>query len=252
LELEQVITKVQRVITDPRMRRSALALGAFAFEHPKMTAVIARVRRERLTYLPLTALSELVDAVLRAERAGQPGAIMEMGVALGGSAIALAKAKTTGRPLKLYDTFTMIPPPGEMDDVDVHSRYETIVSGHSVGIAGDTYYGYRQNLLDEVVESFRRFGIDPVENRVQFVEGLYEDTLKVEFPVAVAHVDCDWYDSVLTCLSAVEPHLVPGGRFVVDDYHQWSGCRKAVDDFFADRDSFRFEHHSRLHVVKQQ
>jgi asparagine synthase (glutamine-hydrolysing) len=38
---------------------------------------------------------------------------------------------------------------------------------------------------------------------------------------------------------------------VIDDYDAWSGCRKAVDTFFADkRGDFRFERHARLHIVR--
>ena len=32
---------------------------------------------------------------------------------------------------------------------------------------------------------------------------------------------------------------VAGGRIVIDDYYAWSGCRRAVDDYFQGRDGFR-------------
>jgi hypothetical protein len=28
--------------------------------------------------------------------------------------------------------------------------------------------------------------------------------------------------------------LVPGGSIILDDYHDWGGCRKAVDQFLAE------------------
>jgi len=28
--------------------------------------------------------------------------------------------------------------------------------------------------------------------------------------------------------------LVPGGICIIDDYGHWAGCRKAVDEYFAD------------------
>jgi asparagine synthase (glutamine-hydrolysing) len=103
-----------------------------------------------------------------------------------------------------------------------------------------------------VRRTFAEFGLPTEANAVELVRGLYEDTLTGDEPVALAHVDCDWYDSVNTCLTRLAPRLVPGGVLVIDDYEHWSGCRRAVDDFFSDkRDSFEFVQKARLHVVRR-
>lgn len=218
---------------------------------PGLEDVITRVRSERLTFLKADALHDLADAVRRVEEAGLPGEIVEAGAALGGSSVVLGVAKAKARPLRVYDTFGLIPPPSEKDGDDVHERYQVIASGQAKGRRGERYYGYRENLLQEVRQSFRRFGVPPKEHRVSFVQGVYEETMtNIDFDVALVHVDCDWYSSVMTCLTQLEPHLVPGGRFIIDDYSDWSGCRTAVDEFFADRPGYCFEWHSRLHVVK--
>ena len=100
--------------------------------------------------------------------------------------------------------------------------------------------------------AFTRHGAPPETSRVALVEGLFQDTLRPDGPVAVAHIDGDWYDSVWTCLERIEPHLPVGGVLVVDDYHTWSGCRDAVDAYFADRRGrYRFERRARLHVVRE-
>jgi hypothetical protein len=75
--------------------------------------------------------------------------------------------------------------------------------------------------------------------------------MQLEEPVALAHLDGDWYESTRTCLTRIAPRLVPGGRIVLDDYDKWSGCRAAVDEYFAGRDGFRFERRSRLHVIRE-
>ena len=62
------------------------------------------------------------------ERARRPGLIIEAARA-GGSAIVMAAAKSGARPMKVYDVFGMIPPPGERDGEDVHERYEKIAGG---------------------------------------------------------------------------------------------------------------------------
>jgi asparagine synthase (glutamine-hydrolysing) len=87
---------------------------------------------------------------------------------------------------------------------------------------------------------------------VQFVAGFYEETLQIDQPVALAHIDCDWHDSVMTCLERIEPHLVKGGLLIIDDYDEWSGCKRAVDSYFANRkDEFDFILKSRLHIVRK-
>ena len=152
--------------------------------------------------------------------------------------------------MKVYDVFGTIPPPTERDGADVHQRYEKIATGEARGPGGETYYGYRDDLYGEVVESFARLGVPADEHNVDLVQGLFEDTIDLDASVALAHLDGDWYESTMTCLTRIAPLLVPGGRIVLDDYYKWSGCRAAVDEYFADRDGFRFERHARLHVVR--
>lgn len=118
------------------------------------------------------------------------------------------------------------------------------------GIVGDEYYGYRSDLLGEVTATLERFGAPPKENRIRLVQGDFRNTLRVEGPVAVAHLDGDWYESTMVCLERIWPHVQSGGRLVVDDYEAWSGCRKAIDEYFSSVKDARFEWRSRLHVVR--
>jgi asparagine synthase (glutamine-hydrolysing) len=216
-----------------------------------MPAIIQRVQADCLTYLDESALHDLHDCVTALERESRQGALIEAGCALGGSAIVIAAAKSKERPLFVYDVFGMIPPPSQYDGPDVHARYATIQSGRSEGIGGNKYYGYEDDLLGKVKENFRRNGIDPEAHNVHLLKGLFEETLQVQGAVALAHIDGDWYNSVLTCLRRIEPYLVPGGVLVIDDYDDWSGCRKAVDEYFADRKGqYQFLRRSRLHVVR--
>lgn len=217
---------------------------------PELERVIAGVLEEHLSYLGAVALRTLASAVTEVEAAGVPGLIVEAGTARGGSAIVMATAKSVRRPMKVYDVFGMIPVPGKMDGDDVHRRYETIVSGRAEGVGGETYYGYRDDLVREVTESFTRHGVPIAENNVELIEGLFEDTITLDEPVALAHLDGDWYESTMTCLTRIAPSLARGGRFVIDDYDIWSGCRKAVDEYFAASTDFRFEHRGKLHIVR--
>lgn len=215
------------------------------------TAAIEAVLEADLTYLDRDALLDLSDTVEGIERAGVPGILLEAGTARGGSALVIAAAKRPERALHLYDTFSLIPPPSDRDGSDVQERYEVIASGRATGPGGSRYYGYEEDLLGQIKATFAEHGYPAERHEVRFVQGLYEDTLHPEEPVALAHVDSDWYESVLTCLERVAPRLSVGGRLVIDDYGTWSGAKEAVDEYFAGRGGeFELEQRARLHVVR--
>lgn len=216
--------------------------------------VLRRVQRERLTYLSTAALVDLHDAIERIEANAIPGVLVEAGSALGGSALVMATAKQASRPLRLYDAFGMIPPPNEKDGSTAQQRFAKIASGQAAGIGGARYYGYDNNLLNTVTETLKRFGHASAlaSGHIRLIKGLYDESLHINEPVALAHIDCDWYESVTVCLERIVPHLAVGGVLVIDDYFEWPGCQRAIEDFFAGRSNFVFEWRSRLHVVRQR
>lgn len=203
-----------------------------------------RIRRERLTYLPARKLLRIESALSRIARAGVPGDIVEFGVALGGSAILLAKQAGPDRRFFGLDVFAMIPPPtSERDDGRSKQRYRTIASGGAKGLGDDLYYGYREDLYEHVASQLARYGTPVDGGRINLVRGLFEETLPTLniARVALAHIDCDWYDPVRYCLNETAARLAPGGLIVIDDYHDYEGCRVAVDEFLADRADFLME-----------
>lgn len=199
--------------------------------HEEDAALITRIRTDRLTYLSDAKLVALANACHAIEEEGLPGLFIEAGCALGGSSILMASIKDRRRPFYVYDVFGMIPPPSEQDTEDVHDRYKTIVEGKSSGIDGDEYYGYKDNLYEEVQNNLRQYGIDPKNESVWLIKGLLQDTMHLTQPVALAHIDVDWYEPVMTCLQRIFPRLVVGGSIILDDYHDWGGCRKATDEY---------------------
>lgn len=197
--------------------------------------LIARIRAARLTYCGPPKLENIARLVQDVAAAGITGDFIEAGVALGGSAILLARLKPTHAQLTLYDVFEMIPPPNENDGPDAHARYEVIRNGASPGLGGDTYYGYVDDLRERVQANLEAFGVDLTADHVTLERGLFEDTLHPNRSVAFAHIDCDWYDSVRVCIDRIMPRLSRGGVLVFDDYNSYSGCRRAVDELMAAR-----------------
>lgn len=199
--------------------------------NPEDRELLSSIRSRKLTYLSDKKLATLTSTCRSIEDANLPGIFIEAGCALGGSAIVIATLKSSGRPFCIYDVFGMIPPPTKEDTQAVHDRYRMIVEGKSAGIDGDKYYGYQEDLYDVVQSNLRSFGINLDEQSVSLIRGPVQDTMRVDHSVAFAHVDVDWYEPVMTCLKRIFPNLVVGGSIILDDYHDWGGCRKATDEY---------------------
>ena len=193
--------------------------------------LISKIRKMRLTYLSVSKLYHIIEICNDLKTKNKTGLFIEAGCALGGSAVLIAKQKPTNASLNVYDVFGMIPPPTEEDPKEVHERYRIISEGKSAGIKGDQYYGYEADLYERVKKTLEAFDIEMEKEKVNLIKGLVQDTMEITEPVAFAHIDVDWYDPVKTCLERIFPHLIVGGSIILDDYHDWGGCRKATDEF---------------------
>jgi O-methyltransferase len=220
------LTNLRR-LTWRRVRNATLKLS--------LSACARQVMQSRLTYLSPQKIQVIERAAKHIKREGIPGDFIECGVALGGSAIILSSMLASDRRFHGYDVFEMIPPPGLQDEADAHDRYEVIKSGASSGIGGQEYYGYMHNLRQVVVDNFSKQGLIVDGQRICLHQGLFEDTLNFDAGarIALAHIDCDWYEPVKLCLERIYRHLAVGGYLILDDYNDYRGCRKAADEFLS-------------------
>ena len=218
------------------------------FKKPKIDKLIS----QGLTYLKPTDLLEMEDALLNIKNNGVKGIYLEAGVALGGSAIFTYFYKNPEVEFLLYDVYDMIPAPTEEDGQDVHELYQIIQSGKSSGIAGNTYYGYEDDLINKVKANFQKFQIDINQSNIKFIKGKFQKTMDFQDKsIAFAHIDCDRYDSVKFCLEKIHPQISKGGLMLIDDYFHYSGCRKAVDEFLqANPKQYKRIEKSKLHLIK--
>jgi len=228
--------------------RSLAALGRYSEKLSNFLALSSTARAvssDRLTYLTSVKMRRLEATVTATLNLNVPGHVAEFGIALGGSAIVMAKhARRYKRQFHGFDVFGMIPPPvSDKDDERSRERFEIIASGKSEGILGDEYYGYREDLYGDVCRSFQRYGM-PVDGvTVQLHKGLFSDTLHAfpMEPIAVAHVDCDWYEPVKLCLSEIAKRSGVGSTIILDDFNAWSGCRQASIEFLSVHPEYTFD-----------
>jgi len=171
------------------------------------------------TVVSRSKLNRLYSLARGIEAEGIDGIVVECGVFRGGSAALLAAATSPTRQVYLFDSFKGLPPPGDKD-------------GHARSLYRE---GWCHGTISDVRRICRRVGVD--DSRIHTIEGWFQDTLP-EFPpqpVALLHIDADWYESVRLCLEAFYDRVSPGGSIAFDDYGRWEGCTRAVDEFLAAR-----------------
>lgn len=155
------------------------------------------------------------------------GNFVECGVAAGGSSAMLAWAvrKYSSKPRLVYcfDTFEGMPAPGQEDK---HAGTAAQATGWGEGTCAAP--------LDSLMSLAAKLG---VTEYIRPVKGFFQNTLPATKdrigPIALMHLDGDWYDSTRAILENLYPQAVAGAYLQVDDYGYWDGCRKAIEEFEA-------------------
>jgi hypothetical protein len=175
----------------------------------------------------------LCDAIRYVSARGIAGDIVECGVWRGGSMLAAARTLVAcddvKRTLWLYDTFSGMTPPSDLDRRAVDSiPAATLLSAHDrtedIWAVADL----------EDVRSTMSLSAYP-DDRIRYVIGPVAQTIPDAAPaeIAVLRLDTDWYESTRHELVHLFPRLSPGGVLIIDDYGYWDGARKAVDEYLA-------------------
>jgi hypothetical protein len=179
----------------------------------------------------MSALCKAVEYIISA---GIQGDFVECGVWRGGSMMAVALTllhlEQQNRDLYLFDTFQGMPPPNEVD-IDING----IAAHRLLAEAADDKSRQIWALagLQEVRDNMRLTSYP--EQLIHYVPGRVEETLPSQAPPAIAllRLDTDWYESTAHELNTLWDRLAIGGVLMIDDYGQWRGARRAVDEFVA-------------------
>lgn len=176
----------------------------------------------------------LHHAVRYLQSNGIEGDFVECGVWRGGSMMVAAKTLLTlgdtARTLWMYDTFEGMTAPTEHDVSLKGAKATEKFAKKKTGDDSSTWCLVSQ---EEVEQNVKSTGYPA--DRMKFVKGKVEETLPAIAPdrIALLRLDTDWYESTLHELNTLFPRLVPGGVLIIDDYAEWQGARKAVDEFIS-------------------
>jgi hypothetical protein len=223
----------------PAARKADVYLKVMRAVPPADYLRVSKLRRIRDVWPNSMAgykrLANVYDLANLAEDEKLPGAFVECGVWKGGCIglmAAVAKDRGSPRKIALFDSFEGLPEPGPKDGEEAREYAQGRMDGRMQAI--DQCVGPMEDVKDLF---FNRLGIDPA--RVEFRKGWFQDTVPGSGPsigpIAILRLDGDWYDSTKVCLDGLYDQVVPGGFVVIDDYGFWEGCRKAVDEFLAQR-----------------
>ena len=189
---------------------------------------------QHLTMVDWSGALSVWQAVEHVARNNIEGDFVECGVWRGGTSLLAHKRMTdcglADRNLYLYDTFQGMSDPTS-DDVDIGGAIASqrmVTERKKANTINVWAYATKEdveNNINTVAGSSERF---------RLVEGKVEDTIPSIVPdtISVLRLDTDWYESTKHELVHLYDRLSVGGVLLIDDYGVWTGCKKAVDEYF--------------------
>ena len=164
------------------------------------------------------------------------GDFVECGVWKGGACMIMAesllKFGKRDRKIVLYDTFSGMTEPTENDCISWTGKNMKERWKKSKDKEGNYLWAAS---LDEVKKNMLSTGYP--ENKIEFNKGDVCKTLDTKIPLSVAllRLDTDWYESTKKELEILYPLLNKNGVLIIDDYGHFTGAKKAVDEYFRDK-----------------
>ena len=163
------------------------------------------------------------------------GDLVECGVETGHSLVLFQKIiehyKLKNIKIYGYDTFEGTPLPGSEDK----DKYGKLLMHHYENKTIDkNTSGWNNVSLSEVRSNF--YNNTRSNNNLQLIKGKVEDTLldKKNIPqkISLLKLDTNLYESTKTQLNILSPLVQKGGIIIIDNYFNYSGIKKAVDEYF--------------------
>jgi len=181
--------------------------------HGLAITMVGKRRRDNLRHLLESIVADGIE-----------GDFLEAGVWKGGLCV-LATAlfhayEQTDRCVWIADSFRGIPKATHPVDIEHHSN------AYKLDIL-------TRNSVTEVQASFTKFGLQGAN--IRWLEGWFNETINDrvlgDTRFAAIRLDGDIYEYVKQPLEVLYPRLSKGGYVIIDDYTDWVGSKRAVQDF---------------------
>jgi O-methyltransferase len=196
----------------------------------QLSSTLDRVRP--LSMVDDLGLIHLARVLRTVVRENVPGDVVECGVWRGGAAFMLAdqlkRAAIRDRKVWLFDSFEGLPPAEAVDGASALA--------YSSNTESPGYFDNCRASFEEVQAKAKELGLTA---HTELVKGWFSDTLPAVArrvgPIAILHIDSDWYSSVRACLDHLYEQVSEGGYVVLNDYFTWDGCAIAAHEFLSSR-----------------
>ena len=201
------------------------AVIAASLERRRLRSTFREIYRKFRAYTMLHEGKYVNNLELCFEYKRIPGCVVECGVWRGGMSAGMAEVLGADRNYFLFDSFEGLPPAREELDGTAAVAWQNKTDS-------PTYYNNCTAAETEAAAAMKLSGA----TSFSLVKGWFNETLPRFTPpseIAVLRLDGDWYDSTRVCLENLYPHVAPGGIVIVDDYYNWDGCARAINEFLA-------------------
>lgn len=162
------------------------------------------------------------------------GDFVECGVWRGGNSIAaklIFEAYGSNKKVFLYDTFTGMTAPSEIDKTSLEKNPATPMF---LKCQKKDHNTWCYSSFEEVKQNFKDAKVNVKD--IRFIKGNVLETLtkKKYLPnkIAVLRLDTDWYELTKIEMEVLYPLLSKNGVLIIDDFGHWVGSQKAVDEYF--------------------
>ena len=225
------IRNLLRIIKKPFIRKEDFWAKNIPEIDEENKTLIESIGEHSLT--PLIRRWTLIKSLHYINRKKLIGDIVECGIWRGGNLFLAKKIqdKYSNEPKRKFygfDTFEGMPKPSFHDGIKINEVYENFKNKNEP---------WTKASLDDVKNSTNSF-FSKVDD-FNFIKGMVEDTLKIQSnlpnKISLLRLDTDLYESTKIELNILYPLLVENGVLIIDDYGDFPGCRKAVDEYFLDK-----------------
>lgn len=231
--IKEKVRKSKKLLSLYYKARFILAAFFSNLMHPSRCILYMKVLP--YTMVEYERVANVYEVAQLIEKSKLKGAFVECGVWKGGTTGVMAyvanKAKA-GRKVWLFDSFEGLPEPTKKDGAVASAYASNRDSGKLASIQKCV------GPLEDVKKLF--FSVLKLNPESIYIgKGWFQDVLPRERqnvgPIALLRLDADWYESTKCALENLYDNVVPGGYVLIDDYGHWEGCKKAVDEFFHNR-----------------